>query len=152
MKQKFNFYETKFTIEIKPPKLYGKIFSDWVEEKYRGILPKLTITKRNDKIMSLGFSLEKIRRIEEWEVCWRYENSESHGNSKTLTMRCLYHPDGSIDIIYFKEGIRGSEWTSKSEKGLKISMRNIVKKFLNNPYYRGNPSFYKDCEMFTSEY
>lgn len=149
MKKKFNFFETKFTIEINPPKLYGKIFTEWVEEKYRGVLPKLTITKRNDKIISLGYSLEKIKRIEEWEVSWRYENNLNIGNSKTLTMNCWYQTNGSIDRIFFKEGISGSEWTSKSEKGLKISMRNIVKKILNNPEYRGNPTWYKKEEMFT---
>lgn len=154
MKQKFNFNNTKFTIEINPPKLYGKIFTEWVEEKYRGVLPKLTITKRCDKIINLGNSLDKIKRIEEWEVNWRYENEYNFGNSKTIVMCCSYQTDGSIDYISFREGVinRGSDWMSKSEKGLKISTRNIVKKFLNNPIYRGNPSFYKESEMYTSMY
>ena len=154
MKQKFNIENTKITIEINPPKLYGKIFSEWVEEKYRGVLPKLTITKRYDNLINLGCNLDDVKRIEEWEINWRYQNENNPGNSKTITMCCTYLIDGSIDYISFREGVlnRGYDWSSKSEKGLKISTRNIVKKFLNNSNYRGNPSFYKESEMFTSQY
>jgi hypothetical protein len=154
MKQELNINNTKITIEITPQKLYGKIFSDWVEEKYRGVLPKLTITKRFDSIINNGYDLDRVKRIEEWEVNWRYQNDSNHGTSKTITMCCCYLIDGSIDYISYREGLfnRGNDWSSKSEKGLKISTRNIVKKFLNNPNYRGNPTFYKESEMFTSQY
>lgn len=155
MKQELNINNTKITIEITPQKLYGKIFSDWVEEKYRGVLPKLTITKKSDKIVSWGYGIEKIKRIEEWEVSWRFENNFHFGNTKTLTMECRYNSDGSIDNINFRDGLlyRGpGRWNSKSEKGLKISMRTIVKKFLNNPNYRGNPTWYEESELFTPEF
>lgn len=154
MKNEFNFNNTKITIEINPPKLYGKIFTDWVEEKYRGVLPKLTIKKKYDKIICYGNQITNVRRCEEWEVRWRYKNNLSFGNIKTLTMECIYYSDGSIDNINFRDGLiyRGrSKWNSKSEKGLKISMRTIVKKFLNNPLYRGNPTWCEENEMFTPE-
>jgi hypothetical protein len=155
MKQEFNINNTKITIEITPQKLYGKIFTDWVEEKYRGVLPKLTITKKCDKILSWGYGIEKIKRIEEWEVSWRFENNFNFGNTKTLTMECRYNSDGSIDNINFRDGLiyRGpGRWNSKSEKGLKISMRTIVNKFLNNPNYRGNPSWCEESELFTPQF
>ncbi len=157
MKQELNINNTKITIEINPQKLYGKIFSDWVEEKYRGVLPKLTITQKLDSIGCYGIEvgLEKIKRVEEWEVSWRFEHNIQYGNSKTLTMRCTYNSDGSIYNINFRDGFiyRGpGKWNSKSEKGLKISMRNIVKKILNNPNYRGNPTWCEESELFTPEF
>jgi len=153
MRQKLKMNGVSVEVEINPPKLYGKIFSDWVEDKYRGVLPKLTIKKVSDKIMDGGYR-GKPKRYECWELFWRYENSLSIGNTKTIRMKSIYNHDGSIKYISFSDGLfdRGSKSHITTEKGLKISIRNLKKKFLDNPRYRGNPSFYTDEEMWSSEF
>ena len=69
-------------------------------------------------------------------------------------MKSIYNHDGSIKYISFSDGLfdRGSKSHITTEKGLKISIRNLKKKFLDNPRYRGNPSFYTDEEMWSSEF
>ena len=151
MKQKVKMNGVDVEVEINPPKLYGKIFTDWVEEKYRGVLPKLTIHKRYDKI---EWNYEKPTRYEWWELFWRYENDLCFGNTKTIRMKTQYKHDGSLDYISFSDGgiDRGSKSHITTERGLKISIRNIKKKFLDNPIYRGKPSFYSEEEMWSSRY
>lgn len=152
MKKKLKMNGFEVVVEINPSKLYGKIFTDWVEKKYRGVLPKLTIEKKYDGIMS-GYQ-EKPNYYESWELFWRYKNDICMGNTKTIRMNCIYNYDGSIREISFGDGLidRGSKSCIRTERGLKISIRNIKKKFLDNPRYRGNPSFYSDEEMWSSIY
>jgi len=151
MKQQINMNGVDIEVEINPPKLYGKIFTDWVEENYRGVLPKLTIDNTHDDIILWG---NTPFRYEGWRVNWRYENEFNRGNSKTIRMNCYYNNDGSIKLISFGEGFldRGDKSNIRTERGLKISMRNIKKKFLDNPIYRGKPSFYSEEEMWSSKY
>ena len=153
MKQKMKMNGVDVEVEINPPKLYGKIFTDWVEENYRGVLPKLTFEKPYEIIKSGGYG-EKPVRLEWVKLFWRYENDICHGNTKTIRMKCQYKHDGSIDYISFSDGLidRGSKSHITTEKGLKISMRNIKKKFFDNPKYRGKPSFYSEEEMWSSFY
>ena len=94
-------------------------------------------------------------RLEWVELSWRYENDICSGNTKTIRMKSTYNHDGSIKHISFSDGLI-DRCNSKShittERGLKISMRNIKKKFLDNPRYRGKPSYYTEEEMWSSEY
>ena len=85
MKQQIKMNGVDVEVEINPSKLYGKIFTDWVEENYRGVLPKLTIEKKCDKIVNDGYN-KKPYRFESWELCWRYENKFNFGNTKTIRM------------------------------------------------------------------
>ena len=154
MKQKMKMNGVDVVVEINPPKLYGKIFTDWVEEKYRGVLPKLSIEKKSETIMKGCGYREKPNYYESWELFWRYENDISMGNTKTIRIDCIYNYDGSIRKISFSDGLfyRGSKSHITTEKGLKISIRNIKKKFLDNPKYRGKPFFYEEDEMWSSIY
>jgi len=139
------------TMDIQPVKLYGQIFTDWVEKHYRGVLPKLTIQKICDKTWIDNEN--KPVRTEIWEVFWKFEYNHSIGNTKTLRMICQYNQDGSIKFISFSSGMidRGnSKSYIQTEKGLKISLRNIKKKILDNPKYRGIPSWCSDNDVWSS--
>lgn len=141
MKQEVSINGVNVTIEINPPKLYGNTFYEWIKYKYIGVLPHLTIEKIHDKIIR-NWDYEFVRE-ELYELEWRFAYCE-YGNAKTIRMRCKYNRNGSIYSISWEHGPSYRNNVSnkiKTEKGLKISWKNIEKKYLNNPIFRTNPGF-----------
>jgi hypothetical protein len=129
-------------VEINPPKLYGNTFYEWIKYKYIDVLPQLRIEKLHDQIYESyisGFVREEL-----YEMEWSFAYCE-YGNAKTIRMRCKYNLNGSINSICWEHGssYRRNVSTNKikTEKGLKISWKNIEKKYLNNPLFRTNPGF-----------
>lgn len=128
-------------VEINPPKLYGNTFYEWIKSKYTDVLPHLRIEKLHDEIRE-NYKNEFVRE-ELYEMEWRFAYCE-YGNAKTIRMRCKYNLNGSIHSICWEHGAlyRGNASNKiKTEKGLKISWKNIEKKYLNNPIFRTNPGF-----------
>ena len=141
MKQEVSLNGVKVTIEINPPKLYGKTFYEWIKYKYIDVLPHLRIEKLHDNIIR-NWDYEFIRE-ELYEMEWRFAYC-NYGNTKTIRLRCKYNINGSIYSISWEHGPLYRNNVSnkiKTEKGLKISWKNIEKKYLNNPIFRTNPGF-----------